>query len=228
MTKGGSNFLGSSVMIKTKHPLLVLFVALALFTNLHSETNVVEPTGALKEVDTSVDIKAIEQLLGSDKKKAASVAEKVETEPSRYSPPVFYAMSTYLFNEGEKESAMRWFYAGQVRARYDANRCTDKSASSAVGVLNQQFGTPINQYAFQEAEIEVFERTVREAISWSLETPHEYDQRWINLHGMGAFTGASSNQPSLPESEWEAVRQKTHKEYLEGFEQALQQLKNRL
>lgn len=213
--------------MKMKHLFLVLFAALPLFTNLHSETIEVEPTGALNEVDTSGDTKAIEQLLGKKKKKAASAAEKVEANPSRYSPPVFYAMSAYLFNEGEKESAMRWFYAGQVRARYDANRCSDKSAASAVGVLNQQFGMQINQYAFQEAGIEVLEKTVREAVSWSLEIPHEYDQRWINLHGMGAFTGSGSNETSLPESEWEEIRQATHKEYLEGFEQALKQLKNR-
>ena len=46
-----------------------------------------------------------------------------------------------------------------------------------------------------------------------------------NLHGMGAFTESSSKQPSLPESEWEDVRQKTHKDYLEGFEQAMKQIK---
>jgi hypothetical protein len=204
--------------------LLMVSGLIALFQPaLHSETNTVEPAGELKQVDTSKDITAMEQLLGSDKKAASATAEKVEASPSNYSPPVYYAMSAHLFSKGENDLAMRWFYAGQVRARYDANRCNDKSARSAVGVLNQKYGPQINQHGFKD--IEKLEKIVRDAVAWSLSTPHSYDHRWINLHGMGAFTGSSSDTPSLPESEWEEIKKSTHSKYLEGFEKAMKQMK---
>ena len=209
---------------KVKGVLLVFIAACAVTACQHSATSTVEPAGELKNVDTSKDSLAIKHLLGKKKKDAAKTANEVSRNPANYSPPVYYAMSSYLFSSGYKESAVRWFYAGQIRARYDANRCTDKSAGAAVGVLNQKFGPQINEYAFQN--INLLEKAVKETVYWSLSTPHHYDQRWINLHGMEAFTESGSKQPSLPESEWEDIRISTHTKYLQEFEQALEQLKN--
>jgi len=42
--------------------------------------------------------------------------------PENYAPPVFYALSEALLVRGEKDDAAFWFYAGQIRTRFDAHK----------------------------------------------------------------------------------------------------------
>ena len=62
--------------------------------------------------------------------------------------------------------------------------------------------------------------TVERAVAWDRATPHEYDHRWINLHGMGAFTGGDGPL-SRPATEWDAIAERTREEYLEGLREVL-------
>lgn len=75
--------------------------------------------------------------------------DAVRANPQKYAPPAFYVLSHALFAQNQCDDAAFWFYAGQLRARYDATRCADATAGSAVDVLNDNYGTPINQYMFQ-------------------------------------------------------------------------------
>jgi hypothetical protein len=142
---------------------------------------------------------------------------------------VLYELSRTLFSLGQKDEAAFWFYAGQLRARFDANRCSDISARQAVAVLNQEYGTPINQYAFQD--LSKLESLIHRVVEWDRSTPHNYDHRWINLHGLEATLSAmgeeSSNKPlSLPSEQWETIAENTRKKHLENFEEVLIQAKS--
>ena len=95
-------------------------------------------------------------------------------------------------------------------------------------MLNQTYGKPINQYTFKN--IPMLEALIPRVVDWDRKTPHRYDHRWINLHGMGAMvagTGSSKQPPdlSLPADQWAPIAEKTRADYLKGFEQAMAQMK---
>ncbi|WP_158000173.1 DUF6683 family protein, partial [Melaminivora alkalimesophila] len=170
------------------------------------------------------------QALGSpDAATRQRAIAQVQEAPQRYAPPVLYALSHVLMQQGRNDQAMFWFYAGQLRGRYDANRCADVSARQAIAVLNQRYGGPINQYAFRH--LPQLEKTVQEVLAWDRRTPHDYDHRWINLHGMGAFGASGGGEGpaalSLPEAQWPAIAEQTRVDYLKGFQEAMARMGRR-
>lgn len=181
----------------------------------------VEPTGEHAEVDTQLARDAIAGLLDADADVRRRTAALVELEPARFAPPVLFALSEVLLDQARPADAAFWFYAGQVRARFDANRCTDPSASAAVGALTERFGGPINRFAFIDTDR--LRRTVIRAVLWDRATPHDYDHRWIALHGMGAFIG-TDGPLSAPVAEWDALARRTRAEYLAGLREALRSI----
>ncbi len=164
------------------------------------------------------------EALGKGDTETQAAIRRIQSAPDRYAPPVFYALSSVLFQEGKKEDAAFWFYAGQLRARFDANRCADVTARQAVGILNLTYGTPINEYMFQR--VKQLEALIPKVIEWDRQTPRNYDHRWINLHGMNAVldrigeSTADSTATSLPEDQWGKIAEETRAEYLAGFRQA--------
>lgn len=189
------------------------------------------PRGEYARIDTRATNEAIAALSRGDEAAQDRVIAQVKAQPEGFAPPVFYVLSRVLFQRGQKDEAAFWFYAGQLRARFDANRCADVSARQAVSALNQQFGGPINQYAFQD--IAKLEALVPRVVAWDRQTPHRYDHRWINLHGMNAVLSATDPKApaqaalSLPEAEWPQIAEKTRQDYLAGFRDAMVEMKNR-
>jgi AcrR family transcriptional regulator len=176
-------------------------------------TVVVEPVGEYAEIDTSVERALMAALLGPDEGTRHGAVAAAEAAPERYAPPVLYALSAALLHLGRPDDAAYRFFCGQVRARFDANRCTDRAAGSGVAVLNERFGPQITAHAF--ADRELLRRTVIRAVAWDRTAPHAYDHRWIALHGMGAFTGTrGGGGVSLPPGEWDAVAARTRATYL--------------
>ncbi len=194
-----------------------------------AEEIVVERAGPYKDIKVQLEEKAVNALANGDKKQRAQVIEAVKSTPERYAPVVFYEMSRVLFQDGKKDEGAFWFYAGQLRARYDANRCLDESAKSAVAALNQEYGEPINRYTF--ADPAKLEALVMKVFEWDKNTPHQYDHRWINLSGMDAMMaglgeeGGKAKALSAPKSKWPKILEKTRAEYLSGFKEALAELK---
>lgn len=197
-----------------------LTIAFCVALTVSAKNITVEPKGEYATIDTTLANETIKVLSqGSESQKKKVIAE-IKARPEKYAPPVFYALSHTLF-EVDKEDALFWFYAGQIRIRYDANRCADKSARSAADVLSNQYGPLINQYAFQN--IDLLKKIIPKVVKWDEQTPNEYDLRWINLHGMGAFTGGDK-ELSLPQSEWATIKKQTRDEYWEGFQEAMKSM----
>jgi hypothetical protein len=127
-----------------------------------------------------------------------------------------------------KGEASFWFFFGQLRTRYDFNRCTDKTTSGSVAQVNAMCGPQINQYAFKN--LDSLEKTIGRVVDFVRNNKEEYDQRWLNLSGMGAFdttsTPADGQKPlSLPESEWPAIKAKTVDTYYSDFKDALAKMR---
>jgi hypothetical protein len=195
----------------------------------HAETNAVAQTGEFKKIDVRLAEEAFINLsMGSPRQKQSAI-EQVKAAPQRYAPHVFYAMSEALFQEGKKDEGAFWFYAGQLRARFDANRCLDTTAGSAVNALNQRYGMAVNQYTF--SNVAKLEALIPQVVEWDRKTPNEYDHRWINLHGMNAIltdigSGTKSEPQSAPAAQWPEIAEKTRADYLSGFQEALKRLKS--
>lgn len=179
----------------------------------------VEPTGEYQTIDVHLAVETIQSLGKSKGKSRLQIINGITNAPEHFAPPVFYFLSNVLFEEGRKDEAMFWFYAGQLRGTIDAHICADKSAQAAIGALNEEFGTPINQYAFKD--IPKLTNTVERVVAWEETTPCAYDRRWINLHGMGAIIGDTNTALSVPKEQWETIRKKTRDDYRSEFYEAL-------
>ncbi|MES2694430.1 MAG: hypothetical protein V4773_13215 [Verrucomicrobiota bacterium] len=163
----------------------------------------VEPTGEYAKIDVASSNQAMKTLLHGDTKEKSDMAKRVIAASDQFTPPVLYALASMLFEAGRKDEAVFWFYAGQVRGRFDATICADKTAGSGIGVLNQQFGPPINEYAGKDPQ--KLKKIVQRVIKWDEKTPYNYDHRWINLHGLGGFTGEAGASLSVDEKTWPEI-----------------------
>ncbi len=168
----------------------------------------------------------ISKLGSSDIETQKSAIAEIISSPDVQSPPVLYALSAILFRSNRQNEAVKWFYVAQLRARYDANRCTDKTASGAVNALNQQFGPEINKFAFKDKAF--LQRQVTDAISHVENHAELYDPAWISSHGLDATISAlyseRSKNATHPEADWPGIKKRTISGYREGFEEALKML----
>jgi hypothetical protein len=64
-----------------------------------------------------------------------ALLEDIEQNAGNYVPPVLMALGVIRFRQSKIEDAIFWFNAGRLRAMFDAARCTDASARSAVPAL---------------------------------------------------------------------------------------------
>lgn len=210
---------------------LLAFLSLTQPAPTFADETVITPTGEYATIDVALTNSTIKSLRAGNLSQRKQAVEEILAQPDHYAPPVFYALSAELLKQGKKDDAAFWFYAGQLRARYDANRCADLSAREAVAVLNQEYGGPINQYTF--SHLPMLEALIPKVVDWDRKTAHNYDHRWINLHGMGAvMSGLETDKPatapsalSLPKEKWNEIAVKTREDYLQGFHEALKQAK---
>ncbi|MEO6851804.1 MAG: hypothetical protein ABI203_00585, partial [Mucilaginibacter sp.] len=196
----------------------LLFVGSITFAQ-NITNHLVEPKGVYKEINLSNDIRVI-QLLG-DTVSNSSLIDSVERNANNYTPPVLYVLSNILFSQKKYNDACYWFYIAQLRARYDVNRCTDKTATPFV--YTQTFGPIINEYAFKH--LDNLKIIIQKVVDFVRTNEEKYDQRWINLTGMEAMTASLSDKAvnkklSLDKSQWPAIKKKTIDDYYNDFKEA--------
>ncbi len=195
---------------------LIVLLPLGLF----GQTQVkIKPKGEFAKIAVSYSNGAIDSL----KLNNSNIIAKVIATPQNYNPSVLYALATTLFGNDRKEEAAFWFYAGQLRARSDANKCLDKTARQAVSVLNANHGPDINKFAM--SKLSFLKKTVADVIEWDKSTARNYDARWIALHGMDAFSKKEVRFED--QSEWEKINGKTREDYFNGFNKAVKSLEKR-
>ena len=173
-----------------------------------------------KEIDVARHNEIIEILNDKNNTLKQQILDRILNNPNYYNPPVLYAVSRELFIQEKKDEAMYWFYVAQLRARYDSNLCLDNSAKQAVSILNNYYGPDINKYAFQD--LNKLEKTVIKVVDFVKTNEENYDQRWINLHGMDAVQNnlnekTESKETSEPKEKWLAIKKKTIDDYYNAF-----------
>jgi hypothetical protein len=103
-------------------------------------------------------------------------------------PSAFYILAQKLFTAGQKDDAVFWFYAGQLRYRVYLlvnNGKLDPSGDPALfASLSEEVGRSINEYAF--GDIPQLAKTIDAVIAWdqshaNAQTPRDkyksqYDQ----------------------------------------------------
>lgn len=193
--------------------LVILFFIQALTVNAQSAVL----KGEFAAIQVAESNKMAARVLGKDQ----SAIDTVIKAPGAYTPPVLYVLSQALFDAGNKKDAVFWFYVGQLRAKSDANKALDTSSKQAVAILNQRF-YEINHYALRDSN-RLF-NTIDKVLKFDRENPRSYDPRWIALHGMDVFS--KSKVAFSPRAEWPEIDKKTRVEYLMGFNNAFDRMKN--
>lgn len=103
---------------------------------------------------------------------AEQSAEQMRTGIETKHPAAFYALAKTLFEAGEKDEAVFWFYAGQIRYRayLMSNPQLKPDGDPAVfASLSEVIGRPINVYAF--GDIAGLAKTIDRALVWDAANP---------------------------------------------------------
>lgn len=96
---------------------------------------------------------------------------QIEDYGYTYDPTIYYVLASALWDRGEKEEALFWFYAGQLRLRYAAAFGEDPTGAPALlGALNETIGPTINQYAAQDPSLWI--RTIDKVLAWDDDTTY--------------------------------------------------------
>ena len=184
----------------------------------------VKPTGVYAQIDMKEVNKMTEVLLkDGPRKKKEKVISKILASPNKYMPGLLCAMAYELMKQGKKDQAAFWFFVGLIRVGYDTERCADETVGDAMTIVNTHLGPPIYEYVL--ANPDKFKEAVEKAIDFVRKNNEEYDQRWINLHGMGFFMeeeGGSSRELSKPKEDWSKIKEQALTDFHEGFLQVLE------
>jgi len=176
----------------------------------------VKPVGVYAEINIDGQNRMMKQLY--DPKTRNSAVDSVFNNLWNYNPPVLYVFSQALFLNGEKNSAIEWYLYAQLNAMYDAARCADNSAKQAVLILEENVMPMFGDYLKQNKTME--KNSAEKALALFDKLQPNYDIRWINLHGVGAFMGvfneeAPKETPKLTEDKvlWPMLKSNVIKEF---------------
>jgi hypothetical protein len=160
------------------------------------------------------DPQGAEQKMLTPQEKENAIRE-VEAHPEMYSPLALYETASLLFEADRKDEAAFWFYAAQLRARFDMNRAGESSADFLMGFITQGLGEEINPYAFQD--LDKLEKLIQKVVKWDRETPHKYDYRWVYF---GDKTSSQAS-PAHSQEHLDEIAEKTRSNYLKEFQEVL-------
>jgi hypothetical protein len=195
--------------------LMCLFIGIAV----SAENEEAALKGAYAGIDTAPDIRAIQALqTGSDEEKKQT-AERIIKNSSKYTPSVFFYLADYLSSQKDADTAIFWLYAGRIRTRYDIARCADQTVEDSIDVLNSSISELLRLSQFEN--IEKTKELVRKAVEWYRKTPHDYDPKWIALHGMGPFLPdaekATAESLTVSKDKWDSLAEENREKYWKAF-----------
>ena len=178
----------------------------------------VKPVGVYAEINIKGQNRMLQLLYDTQTRNAA--IDTIFNNITHFNPPVIYLFSQALFLNGEKQSAVEWYLYAQINAMYDAARCVDNTAKQAVMVLEERTQPTLDEYMKKNKPIVT--ESARKVIQLFNSLQPDYDNRWINLHGLGAFDGAFGEElpkeaPKLTEDKslWPSIKAKVLKEFTE-------------
>lgn len=117
-------------------------------------------------------VPAQERLKSCDPSVAIGAVKEFVSRPEVLNEPLeLFAVAEPLFLHGQKDAAVFWFYAAQLRTRYQL--IFDKGdRGQLLQVMMMSIGPLINSYAFQD--VSKLERTLDRVLEWDRKTPNPY------------------------------------------------------
>lgn len=131
-----------------------------------------------------------ERLNSCDSNVAVAAAEEIINDPNSLNEPLeLFSPSFVLFTHGKKDEAVFWFYAAQLRARYQI-AINNGDRGQLLAVMLMTVGPAINNYEFQNVPnfIQVLDRV----LDWDKRTPNPFMEK-IKQEGGG---------PSRADTHW--------------------------
>lgn len=111
------------------------------------------------------------------------------TAPSCHHWITFYFAGEKLFEAGQRDQGLRWFYVGQIRGRTIAQLDRGGGTSATVQALQHLIGQPLNEYAGRDQQGMV--AVIDWAVSWDAENPLSIG----SVRGLGNSFDWSGNTP---------------------------------
>jgi len=112
---------------------------------------------------------------------AQMTVEQIKTGAPAVHPATLYLLAKQLFERGERDEAVFWFYVGQLRYRFylEANPHIDPTGDPALfSSLSEVIGLPINQYAFKNTAELV--KTLGRVGEWDEKNPNGFTSKENN------------------------------------------------
>lgn len=184
--------------------------------------------GEYAQIDTKPIAATMLQLQQTSGSENDALIAQIEHEPENYAPPVLFVLAKVLFAKGNLDDAIFWFNAARLRGDFDASRCADPSARSAIPALVNSIPVALRRAQFDN--LDKLTAIVDRVVQWDKSTPYNYEYRWINLHGLNALSSglgdASANDKplSLPQEQWPALAEKNRMDYLASLDTAIAQI----
>lgn len=118
---------------------------------------------------------ASERLKSCNASVALSAAKEILNNPQTLREPLeMFAPALTLFQSGEKDEAVFWFYAAQLRTRYQLV-FQKGDRGQLLQVMLMTVGPPINNHAFQD--VLKLDRQLERVLAWDRSTPNPLRER---------------------------------------------------
>lgn len=104
----------------------------------------------------------------------AAVEEIISKQATLKDPLLLFTAAATLFQHGKKDEAVFWFYAAQLRTRYQL-AFENGDRGQLLAIMLMTIGTPINNYAFQN--VENLRRILGRVLEWDKTAPNSFRER---------------------------------------------------
>lgn len=121
------------------------------------------------------NLPAVERLKSCDPRIALTAAKEILNDPKTTKEPLeMFSPAFILFQNGEKDAAVFWFYAAQLRTRYQlAYQNGDRG--QLLSVMLMTTGPSINNYAFQD--VSNLDRILDRVLEWDKTTANPFREK---------------------------------------------------
>ena len=101
-------------------------------------------------------------------------------------PSQLFLVAEVLFDHGEREQAVFWYWIGLLRGRYQSGIPTDDMADFSA-VLTRGSALPINNYALQDTRR--FDLILTRALEWDRDHPNPFRDKYGSTDGLARIEG---------------------------------------
>lgn len=184
----------------------VIFLALCLLTHpLLAEVITIKPQGEYATINVKLSYDAVEILMSSFSLDTVKreIASEIEKKPGSYNPGALIALGNYYLTIGIFDKAAFWHRAGMLRTTIDLRIYNDPSLQDVIPILFHGINSENKIYLNKPNKVEAYKKGLVSAgkmlLDWDLETPRDYDDRWICLHSTQAILGGPLKKPTTEE-----------------------------